>query len=98
MTPPVPEPRTRTVYATATFAVFHVGEAAYLLSKHHPLLTIRHQSGKAAYYFPLDARKDLQLFTDCLDEIRAIRERMIQARLHHRPSTGETHAPADHSK
>jgi hypothetical protein len=96
---PVPEPQTRRVYASETFAVFHVGEAAFLLSQDWPLLTVRQQSEKPAYYFELKARKDLQLFTRCLDEVRAIRERTLQTR---RPPqgnpTGETHVPADRSK
>ena len=91
---PVPRPESHLVYSTSTIRVQHVGDAAFLTVRGWPLLRTTCEGVSVTFYFPLEAKNDLEHFRKAIDIMRAEVERAQQ---HRTPRTGEvsTYASRD---
>jgi hypothetical protein len=88
MTPNV-GPQSRLVFSTPGLRVLHVGDAAHLTTRGWPLVRTRRDRDGIEFWFPLDARKDLELFRIAMDAMRAEAARAHQQHQRSHPRSGE---------
>jgi hypothetical protein len=80
MTPPVPEPQTRTAYRDPrlTLDISSVAIAAHLVLAGHPLLRVVLRRGQALFVFSDDAQAALDRLQHAANELEAHRERAVR--------------------